>query len=144
MNSKLTFEYEFSRDDDFGWLMARVETSDFSRSNGMWVQWQDIEDFAAALGRYPIAKDDAVECEWGFSERGQYIEVTKVRIAPSGSTGGIFADVSLADYYQPENRCQTRFETDYPSLSEFRVQIGRMMQTRTGSATLNGFKASVS
>lgn len=142
MNSRLTFQYEFSRDeDDFGWLTAGLETPDFSGRNGMWVQWQDILDFAASLARYPIPKGEAVECEWGFGERGQYTAVTKVRIAPGRPTGGVIADISLANYNQPENHCRTQFETDYPSLSEFRLEIERMMQNRCGSATLLGSKA---
>jgi hypothetical protein len=139
MNSRLALAYEFSRDgDDFGWLSAEVQTPLFSGRNGMWVQWQDVGDFAASLSRYPIEIGSPVIGEWGFGESGKYSEITKVVIAPKGSTGGLAADVSLADYYEPANRCSTRFTTDYPSLDRFRKDIERMMKERIGSAVLCG------
>ena len=140
MNSTFVFEYEFSRDgDDFGWLIAMVQTPQFSGRNGMWVQWQDVGDFATSLSTFPIQADSPVLCEWGFSKEGEYSEITKVNIAPKGATGALVANVSLANYYLPENRCSTHFETDYPSLSEFGEQIKRMLYNRTGSAVLNGY-----
>lgn len=139
MNSKLTLEYEFSRDDDdFGWLAAAVETPKFKARNGMWVQWQDVGDFAAALSTYPFQADSPVTGEWGFSEAEKYTAITKVIIVPNGSTGSIVVNVSLADYYQPEVCCMTLFETDYPALDRFREAIERMMSRRTGEAVLEG------
>lgn len=138
VNSHLTFEYEFSRDDDFGWLIARLETPDISGCNGMWVQWQDLDDYAAALARHPIPQGDAITRDWGFGERGSYTEVTKIMIAPAGATAALLADVSLTNYYDPRIRCRALFETDYRALSEFREQIGHMMRSRSGSATLTG------
>ncbi|WP_443970476.1 hypothetical protein [Sphingobium sp. CR28] len=82
MNSKLVLEYAFSRDDDdFGWLIAKVQTPHFSGSNGMWVQWQDVGEFAASLLRYPIDVDSPVTGEWGFREQEEYTEITKISIA---------------------------------------------------------------
>ena len=140
MNSKLALEYEFSRDagDDFGWLAAAVETPKFRGRNGMWVQWQDLADFAATLSTFPIQAESPVTGEWGFAKAGHYTEITKVVIAPNGSTGALVVNVSLADYYEPENRCITRFETDYPSLDRFREAIEQMMSERTGEAVLDG------
>jgi hypothetical protein len=139
MNSKLILEYEFSRDgDDFGWLSAEVQTPRFSGHNGMWVQWQDVGDFAASLSSYPIGADNPAIGEWGIDEQGQYIEITKVSIAPTGLTGALLADVSLANYYEPTSRCSTRFKTDYTSVDRFRADIERMMKDRTGSAVLAG------
>ncbi|MEG3152864.1 hypothetical protein U1769_23485 [Sphingomonas sp. ZT3P38] len=85
MNSNVTFEYEFSRDDDdFGWLTTRLETPDFSGRNGMWVQWQDICEFAASLTRWPLTEERPASCEWGFGEHGGYTEITKLSISPEG------------------------------------------------------------
>lgn len=139
MNSNLTLKYEFSRDgDDFGWLMAQVDTPQFKGRNGMWVQWQDMTDFAALLSTYPINADSPLVEDWGFSEQEKYTEITKIAISPFGLTGGLVAEVVLANYYEPTNRCSTRFETDYPSVRRFREEIDRMMRTRAGSAVLYG------
>ncbi len=130
MNSKLVLEYAFSRDDDdFGWLIAKVQTPHFSGSNGMWVQWQDVGEFAASLLRYPIDVDSPVIGEWGFCEQEQYTEITKISIAATGATGALLAAVSLANYYEPTNRCSTCFKTDYPAADRFRAEIERMMAT---------------
>lgn len=142
MDGSLTFEYEFSRDgDDCGWLIARVETPDFSGTNGMWVQWQDVVEFGGALSRYPIEAANPVTCEWGFGEEGKYEVVTKVAIAPEGATGGLIVDVYLANFYDPRNRCHTRFYTDYPSITRFREQIERMMQKDALTAVLSSSMA---
>jgi hypothetical protein len=138
MNSNFVFEYEFSRGDDFGWLKAKVETPHFGGRNGMWVQWQDLGNFAASLSAYPITPVSPKLCRWGFGKDGKYTEITKLAIAPKGVTGGLLADVSLANWDEPDNRCSTRFETHYPSLAAFREEIERMLHNRTGSATLYG------
>ena len=141
MNSSLSLEYEFSRNgDDFGWLIAKVTTPDFSGRNGMWVQWQDIADFASSLSRFPIEVDVPLQCDWGFSAKDKYSQITAIKIAPVGKTGGLITDVYLANYHEPANRCQTIFQTDYPSLIEFKAQIERMIKDRYGVATLGGAK----
>lgn len=141
MNSTLSFEYQFSSDgDDFGSLIARVETPDFSGSNTMWVQWQDLVDFAASLSCFPIEATNPVKCDWGFVENGDYKRVTTVEIAPTGATGALVADVYLANYYDPDNRCQTLFEIDYPSVERFKSEIDKMMSEKSGNATLKGMK----
>ena len=104
----------------------------------MWVQWQDLGDFATALSSYPIQADRPVIGEWGIGEAGHYTEITKVIIAPIGSTGALVVNITLADYNQPENYCSTRFDTDYPSLDRFREAIEAMMSERTGEAVLDG------
>ena len=139
MNAGLTLEYEFSRDgDDFGWLIARVETPDFKAANGMWIQWQDVVKFGAALSTYPIEAANPVTCEWGFSQAGEYQAITKVAIAPERATGGLVVEVCLANYYDPRHRCQTRFQTDYPSVARLREQIEAMMGGEAPTAFLAG------
>lgn len=141
MTCTLSFEYEFSRDGyDFGWLIGRLQTPDFTGRNGMWVQWQDVVDFAAVLSRFPIEVAHPVTCDWGFSEGGQYTAITKLNVAAAGATGALVANVTLANYYEPENRCQVRFQTDYPSLTRFQHELESVMRRGTGSATLSGTK----
>jgi hypothetical protein len=106
----------------------------------MWVQWQDVVDFAASLSRFPIDAAHPVTCDWGFCEGGQYTAITKLSVAAAGATGALTADATLANYYEPENRCQARFQTDYPSLTRFQHQIESMMRRETRSATLSGIK----
>jgi hypothetical protein len=140
MNSSLVLEYRFSPDgDDFGWLMAKVQTPHFGGSNGMWVQWQSLGDFAASLSTYPIHQVSPAVCGWGFEKDGQDTEITKVVISPKGVTGGLWANVSLANWDEPDNCCSVGFETDYPSLNAFREEIDWMLQNRTGSAILHGW-----
>lgn len=141
MNCSLVFEYEFSRDgDDFGWLCARLQTPDFSGHNGMWVQWQDLPDFAASLSQCPIEDAKPIICDWGFSEHGRYTPIIKLSITTAGPAGRLVADVLLANYYEPANFCQAQFKTDYPSVTAFQQQIGRMMRKECTEATLSGLK----
>lgn len=142
MNSRLTLEYEFSRDgDDFGWLATRVETPDFIGRNGMWVQWQDLVGFADTLGRYPLEADHHIAEEWGVGEGGEYVAVTRLAIGPKGRTGGLLCNVELANYFDTWNRCRTHFLTDYPSLARFREQIAALMRKEAPQAVLDGEKS---
>jgi hypothetical protein len=142
MNCTLSLEYEFSRDGDhFGWLNARLQAPDFTGRNVMLVQWQDLTDYAASLGQYPIDVANPVTCDWGFGEEGRYAPITRVVIAPAGQTGGLVADVSLANYFDPREGCRVGFETDYPSLSDFGNQIERMIRREATSAVLRGHKS---
>lgn len=139
MNCSLAFSYEFSRDDgDFGWLRAYVQRPDFSGRNGMWVQWQDVVEFAATLGRYPLTIADPIACDWGFGEQGRHTAITRLRIAPAGATGGLIADVTLANCYAPDNGCRVLFDTDYPALARFQQEIEAMMRRDIATATLLG------
>ncbi|MEG3143328.1 hypothetical protein U1839_01560 [Sphingomonas sp. RT2P30] len=139
MNCSLSFTYEFNRDgDDFGWLRAHLHTPEFSGRNGMWVQWQDVVDFAATLGRFPLTVADPVACDWGFGEKGRYTAITRLSIAPTGASGAVVAEVALANYYAPENSCRVRFDTDYPSLIRFQHEIEAMMRRDIPTATLMG------
>lgn len=141
MNCTLSFRYEFSRDDDdFGWLAASLRTPQFSGRNGMWVQWQDLSEFAEALSRYPIDAAGPVECNWGFGGEGGYSPVTRVRVRPAAVTGPVAVEVLLADHYQPDDHCRTRFETDYPALLEFQRQLRLMMRREGEEAVLKGFR----
>jgi hypothetical protein len=139
MNSRLTLSYAFSRDgDDFGWLRADVYTPDFSARNGMWVQWQDLGDFAAELSRYPLTQEAPVTVDWGYGTDRGYESVTKIVIAPRGPTGGLIVSVSLANNNDPTDRCAVRFDTDYPSAARFADALGAMMRREAPSATLAG------
>jgi len=144
MTGTLSFEYEYSRDDDddFGKLTAEVRTPSFSGRNRMWVQWQDVVDLAAALATFPIEADDPVTAEWGFggSDPSQAVTttITKVSIAPQGRTGGLIVRVALTDQHDASDRCSTHFTTDYPSIERFGDEITIMMRDRTGRAVLHG------
>jgi hypothetical protein len=139
MTSSLSLEYEFSPDgDDFGWLIAQLETPDFSGRNGMWVQWQDLVEFGEKLVRYPIDAANPIVEEWGFSREDEHTMITRIKVAPSGNTGGLICNVSLANYYEPQNRCRSCFATDYPALGRFRDELAGMMRKECQQATLVG------
>jgi hypothetical protein len=139
MNCRLDLEYEYSRDgDDFGWLVAKIVTPSFTGRNGMWVQWQDIDEFASSLSQYPIRPSDPVVVDWGFSKQGTHTSITKIAAEPAGLTGGLVITVSLANDHEPANRCSVRFETEYPALGNFVAELHHMMRERTGGAALIG------
>jgi hypothetical protein len=139
VNSSLTLAYEFSRDgDDFGWLEASLSTPDFSARNGMWVQWQDLTSFAEELLRYPLTRESPAEAEWAVGEDGRTEAITRIVVAPAGSTGALVCFVYLANYYENADRCQVRFGTDYPSLARFADALGAMMRKEVPSAVLTG------
>jgi len=136
MSASLTLEYEFSHHDDFGWLVARLETPDFCGRNGMFVQWQDLVEYGEALARYPIEAADPVINEWGFGTVEDYNCITRIVIGPSGPTGGLLCDVSLSDYHDPEYSCRSQFTTDCPAVGQFRQQLAAMMRKEGRHAVL--------
>ena len=138
MNSALLLGYDYSDDaeDDFGWLKAEVRTPRFSGRNGMWVQSQDILDFAVSLSAYPVSAAEPLVGDWGFCEGDVYTPVIKIVIKPKALIGALVVNVSLVDFYEPANRCDVSLDADYPSLGRFQADIERMMHTRAGSALL--------
>ncbi|OYW50823.1 MAG: hypothetical protein B7Y36_11735 [Novosphingobium sp. 28-62-57] len=140
MKCQLVFRYDFSSDgDDFGWLAAQIDTPQFKAVNGTWVQWQDIEELTASLGRFPIEALEPVVGKWGFSEDGRDTEVTKIVIKPQGIASALSVHVLLANNYKPANLCSVQFVTDYPALAKFSGELRRMLQDRVGSAALDGW-----
>lgn len=140
MTPTLTLTYRFSSTDDFGWLQLRVETSRFSGTSGNWVQWQDVAEWSGALLRHPITAEAPVEVDWGFSEAdgSNAVTVLGVSISPANSTGDLAVLVKLADHYEPRNRCETTFRTNYPQLVDFARDVRLVMANEKDVAVLTG------
>ncbi|QNA82732.1 hypothetical protein G4G27_00945 [Sphingomonas sp. So64.6b] len=139
MSASLTLQYEFGRDDDFGWLETRVHTPRFSGSGGFWVQWQDVAEWSALLLAYPIPDDDPPEADWGqWDNDGNYRSIVKIRIAPANKTGDLDVIVTIADMNDEQHLCRTAFRANYPDLERFRDQIQAMMRRERPLATLTG------
>jgi hypothetical protein len=136
MSASLTLRYEFSRDDDFGWLGAKVRTAKICETGGFWVQWQDVEEWAAKLAACPLP--GPVDADWGYSEGGEYETVVGILLAPAGATGELDVRVTLADSDDPRVRCDAAFNTRYPDLERFATALGKMMKREAQEAVLLG------
>lgn len=137
MSASLTLRYEHSRDDDFGWLGARVRTARICGTGGFWVQWQDVEEWAAKLAAYPL--EGPAEADWGqVPGGGDYQTIVGIRVAPANRTGALEVRVTLADPDDPRFRCETAFGTHYPDLERFAAALGAMMRREGEEAVLPG------
>lgn len=133
--SKLTFEYEGADDDGFGWLSVAVETPLFKGTGGFWVQWQDLADLALALTRYPITTEQPVEARWGFQNEPTMVAL---RIVPANARGGLEVLADVTDYGDKRLHCGATFETNYPDLDRFRVELEAMLKGSADAAVLAG------
>lgn len=138
MTTSLTLRYEFSRDDDFGWLVAVVDTPNLQATGGFWVQWQDVEEWASALTRYPISADLPIEEEWGQTENGIYQSIVRIVIAATDSKGQLKATVELADPHDTVFSARTSFRTSYAEVQRFAADVAAMMARRLDEAVLAG------
>ncbi|MET1113057.1 MAG: hypothetical protein ABWX67_16185 [Allosphingosinicella sp.] len=136
MRASLTLRYQFSLDDDFGWLDAKVRAAGTGEAGGWWVQWQDVEEWAAKLAACPLA--GPVEGDWGYGLAGEWETVVGIWIEPAGEAGALDVRVTLADSDDPRIRFETGFRTRYPDLQRFAAAIGRMMKRKAGEAVLAG------
>lgn len=99
VNCHLNLQYEFDAGgDDFGQMAAHIITPTFTGRNHMWVQWQDVVEFATSLSRYPIDRNEPVIGKWGFGENGVVTEITKVIVEAAGVSGGLYIQASLANF----------------------------------------------
>ncbi|WEJ98238.1 MAG: hypothetical protein P0Y59_14940 [Candidatus Sphingomonas phytovorans] len=140
MTSSLTLTYEFSRDDDFGWLQAKVLTPKVGGDLGFWVQWQDIEEWAGRLSRYPITLDSPLRADWGQSDDdgGNYQAIVKVTVAAIDAAGHLEVLVNLSDQYDRRHHCQAVFRTTYVELERFAAALRAMMARAGCDAVLTG------
>lgn len=137
MNASLTLRYEFSRDDDFGWLGAKVRTAKICETGGFWVQWQDVEEWAEKLAACPLPSP--VEGDWGYwPSGGAWETVVGIWIEPAGGTGDVRVRVTLADSEDPRIRCETAFSTRNPDVERFASALIRMMKREADEAVLVG------
>jgi hypothetical protein len=138
MAGSVTFAYEFSGDpdDSFGWLAVTAEAEGFRGANGIWVQWQDVGEFAERLSQYPFPSGEPVEAEWGYSEEEAYTRVTFISLRPSDARGNILVTVDLADYYDVRRRCQLVLQTTYASIADFREGLIKLMERKADNAVL--------
>lgn len=124
--------------DDFGWLEMRVVTENRSGVGGFWVQWQDVKEFGEKLSTYPIDPDAPIYEHWGYSENGEYEKVLGVRIAPVNVRGDLSVRVEIADKDDPTDCVKTSFQTNYPDLATFQLEIAQLMAGEIEEARLSG------
>jgi hypothetical protein len=143
VTASLTVKYEFSRDDDFGWFAATVRTSQFSGSGGFWVQWQDVEEWAATLLAYPLPAKSEHEADWGHceSDSTNYRPIVQIAIKPANKTGDLDVEVHLGDHLDDRQFCRVAFLTNYPDLERFGGEMRAMMKRERNEAMLTGRSA---
>jgi len=141
--SYLTFRYRYDGTptnilDDFGWLEMRVVTENRSGTGGFWVQWQDVKEFGEKLSVYPIDCDAPLSEEWGYSQNGKYEKIMGVIIAPANARGDLLVRVEIADRDDPTDRVKASFQTNYPDLAAFQLEVARLMAGEIEEARLSG------
>ncbi|MES2055136.1 MAG: hypothetical protein V4564_04280 [Pseudomonadota bacterium] len=140
MSASLTLRYEFSQDDDVGWLEVGVQTARFGGSGGFWGQWQDVAEWSTQLLAYPIPADGPPEIDWGRGDEttGKYQSIIKIRIAPANRRGDLDVIVAIADMDDERQLCRTAFRINYPDLERFGNEMQAMMRREAPMATLIG------
>ena len=124
--------------DDFGRLSLSVETEGQSGRGGFWVQWQDVVEFGEALATYPIALDEPLSASWGYNACDGDDLIVGITIGSKDGLGGLLVSVEIADDHENWKRVRTTFETDYPALEAFRVDLARLMAREGDEAVLAG------
>jgi len=134
----LSFTHDPDPNEHFGQFHIAVSASGFSGSGYMWVQWQDIEEFAEALAAFPLPASPPVSLRRGFNHTaGDDLRVA-IEIRPTDARGNLQVDVTVADYVQPERRVRTTFNTNYPQVEIFQRSILQMTKGDLAEAVLTG------
>jgi hypothetical protein len=141
--SFLTFRYQYDGTptdvlDDFGWLEIRVVTESRSGVGGFWAQWQGVKEFGEKLSVYPIDPGAPLAEEWGYSENGKHETILGIKIAPANVRGDLTVRVEIADQDDPSDCVKTSFQTNYPDLAAFRLEIAQLMAGKIEEARLSG------
>ena len=142
MTAQLTLRYEFSSDpdDDYGWLAVSVQTDAFTGRGGFWVQWQDVKELASKLDAYPLSSANPFVEAWGQSngDGSNYEVIVGVSILPANKTGDLDVVVRLADHRDTRRQCQAVFQTNYPDMANFAVELKAVMDGQREEAVLRG------
>ena len=139
MEARLALRYDFSSDDDFGWLEANLSTAKISGRMGFWVQWQDVKEWASELTAFPMRSNYQSEADWGQSESdgSNYQPIIKIVISAS-QLGKLDVAVKLADHLDERVGCRGTFSTDFPALQRFAEDLGALMNRQRDEAVLTG------
>ncbi len=113
-------------------------TESRSGVGGFWVQWQDVKEFGEKLSAYPIDPNAPLTEHWGYSENGEYEKVLGVEIAPADPRGGLKVRVEIVDQDDPTDCVKTSFQTNYPDLAAFQLEIAQLMAGEIEEARLSG------
>ena len=145
MNKSLTLTYSYTGDpnDDFGWLGVAVVGESSSGKGGFWVQWQDVKEFGEKLSTYPVQPEAPIEAQWGYEPWEGDALVVSIEIAPTGKRGDLAVKVWLRDHTEmgegePANCLRTTFNTHYPQLEAFGLEIANLMDGKAEEAKLLG------
>ena len=136
--SSLTVTYQHSLDDDFGRLRLALATEDFSGRGGFWVQWQDVEEFAASLGAYPLPVASPPIAQWGFEKLEGDDLIIGLEVKPADTRGTLLVSVEVADDFEPRRRLRANFTTHYPQLEAFQQALMKVMRREAEEAVLTG------
>jgi hypothetical protein len=138
--ASLTLKYEHNSDpnDDFGWLAMSVATEMMQGEGGMWVQWQDVKEFAESLDVFPLSDGEFRELDRGYGQQNDYHSVVKVRIEPKNVKGDLVVTARLSDSDDPEQHLQTKFVCHYASVSLFRDALLAVVDRTRDKAILEG------
>lgn len=142
MSAQLAVRYEFSSDpeDDFGWLAMSVETDPFVGRGGFWVQWQNVDEWAAKVDAFPFSAQQPCIEEWGQcdSDGSNYEVIIGVSILPANKTGDLDVLVRIADHHDTRRQCQAVFRTNYPDTARFAADLQAVMRREQSEAILVG------
>ena len=145
--SQLRISYALDEDDGFGRLRAEVVTPSVFGVTSCWSHGGELQDFAAALSRYPISADAVPELEVGYGPsldgKTQKQVLIQVTARPVGILGVVVVRTELrTERHSWETIDQqsvvASFATEYAQLERFAAHLRRVAAGDAESATLDG------
>ena len=135
----------FDDDDGSGKLWVSGSANGFAGTAEAWINTTELQEFAQALTRYPLSKNDLPTLSGGicFSD-GKEQEYVFLQAFPVDSLGRLGIEVRLATEVWPEHKIQTQhrvqFElrTGYQALLEFSRMLNAVIMGEAEEAVLIG------
>jgi len=144
---------DYQADDEWmGKVAVRVTTDDFAGLGSAWIGLQHLQDFAEALGPYPLPTEGTSQFEVGYggSMDGHTPPQTLIRVMlrPYGHLGKVLVraelwaerDFAISADHDLHQAVDARFLADYAAIDRFTSQLKAIVAGRSTQATLEGAK----
>ena len=141
----LRFENDY---DGTGRLVARAEAGGFAGHGGAYFSVSQIEEFAAAIGAFPLTSAERPSISGGFGKRSAPTELEQehlgIEVYPIDARGHVGILVRLMQELwpgtRPESQNAVRLEivTSYQSLAEFSRKLAALVYGHITEAVLVG------
>ena len=133
--------------DGTGKLLAQATSGGFSGEGGAWFSIGELQDFAEAIGKFPLSEGNPPTIVGGFWKKGRSGELEQehlaLKIYPIDNRGHLGVQVRIATELWNDTRLESQHKveleivTSYEPLAKFSRNVKSLVEGRIKEAVLD-------